>query len=210
MIPRRYLLIGFGLFLGVLCILAMWGNHKQHQGSDFEHQVTIHEGEANAHVNQAQAIPDHAEAIQRAEARAQAAEADLVGSRAEVDRLRRIVAAERRARVSDPAMPGPSHDQPMEPDHRDELLAADAVLITKLETEVKELKGANLELKTAFTDEQKRSAEYKAAWEAERKRALAQQAATDAWKSAVKTSRWQGRMEGFAVGVAVGYLGSRR
>mgnify|MGYP000990923618 CR=1 FL=1 len=38
----------------------------------------------------------------------------------------------------------------------------------------------------------------------------AQAAATAAWKQAVATSRWRGRVEGFAAGVALGYVGGKR
>lgn len=61
-------------------------------------------------------------------------------------------------------------------------------------------------LKLALSDEQKRSEQWRLAYESERKAQAAQQAATEAWKQAVTTSRWRGRVEGFAAGVALGYV----
>ncbi len=91
----------------------------------------------------------------------------------------------------------------MAPDHRDELLAADAVLIAKQDAQIQGLT-------VALTDEQARSEQFRLAFEAERKATAAQQAATEAWKKAVTTSKWMGRAQGFAAGVALGYVGGKR
>lgn len=176
-------LLGLAVLLGGLTALAVWSEHRQaNLGAQAEHAAAVHEGEANAHVSQAQAIPDHSAALAQAQA-------DVAGARAEVERLRRIVAAQRRQRVPDPAGPAEAPAQPVEPDHRDELLAADAVLIARQDAQIQWLKAA-------LADEQKRSEQWRQAFEDERKRALAQEAATEAWRSAVKTSRWTGRAEG--------------
>ena len=74
---------------------------------------------------------------------------------------------------------------------------------------IREQAGQIGALKLALSDEQKRSGEWKAAFESERKARMAQEAATEAWKKAVTTSRWRGRVEGFAAGLALGYVGGK-
>lgn len=192
----RYVALGLGAILLVLASLAGVDSCRKRQGSQAEHQAAVHQGEANAHVQQAQAVPDHAAELAQAKA-------DVAGARAEVERLRRIVAAQRRQGVPDPAGPAAPDPGPVAPDHRDELLAADAVLIAKQDAQIQGLT-------VALTDEQARSEQFRLAFEAERKATAAQQAATVAWKQAVTTSKWRGRIEGFAAGVALGYVGGKR
>lgn len=192
----RYVALGLGAILLVLASLAGVDSCRKRQGSQAEHQAAVHQGEANAHVQQAQAVPDHAAELAQAKT-------DVAGARAEVERLRRIVAAQRRQGVPDPASPAAPDPGPVAPDHRDELLAADAVLIAKQDAQIQGLT-------VALTDEQARSEQFRLAFEAERKATAAQQAATEAWKHAVTTSKWRGRVEGFAAGVALGYVGGKR
>ncbi len=195
MIPRRYLLLGLGAVLAVLASLVGVDSCRRHQGAQGEQQAQQHIQEANAHASQAQAVPDHSEALA-----AEKANTDRAWS--EVRRLRALVASQT------PGVPGPAEGagpavgQPAT-DHRDELLAADRVLI---EAQAGQIAALDLALK----DEQRRSSEWKAAFEAERKATAAQQAATEAWKKAVTTSRWRGRFEGAAVGALLGYLGGKR
>lgn len=192
----RYVALGLGAILLVLASLAGVDSCRKRQGSQAEHQAAVHQGEANAHVQQAQAVPDHAAELAQAKT-------DVAGARAEVERLRRIVAAQRRQGVPDPAGPAAPDPGPVAPDHRDELLAADAVLIAKQDAQIQGLT-------VALTDEQARSEQFRLAFEAERKATAAQQAATEAWKKAVTTSKWMGRAQGFAAGVALGYVGGKR
>lgn len=83
------------------------------------------------------------------------------------------------------------------------MLAADAVLI---EAQAGQIAALGL----ALTDEQRRSEQFRLAYESERKATAAQEAATRAWKQAMTTSKWRGRIEGFAAGAALGYVGGRR
>jgi len=188
----RYAAYGLCALLAVLASLIGVDSCRQRQGWQAEVQAAIHTGEANAHVQQAQAIQDHAAELAQAKT-------DVAGARAEVERLRRIVAAQRRQGVPDPAGPAAPDPGPVAPDHRDELLAADAVLIAKQDAQIQTLT-------VALTDEQARSEQFRLAFEAERKATAAQAAATEAWKKAVTTSKWRGRIEGFAAGVALGYV----
>lgn len=192
----RYVALGLGAILLVLASLAGVDSCRKRQGAQAEVQSAIHQGEANAHVQQAQAVPDHAAELAQAKA-------DVAGARAEVERLRRIVAAQRRQGVPDQAGPAAPDPGPVAPDHRDALLAADAVLIAKQDAQIQGLT-------VALTDEQARSEQFRLAFEAERKATAAQQAATEAWKQAVTTSKWRGRVEGFAAGVALCYVGGKR
>lgn len=169
--------------------------HEEGKGSKNEAQSQQFQGAANADASHAQAIPDHTAEL------AQAAK-DLVGARAEVERLRGLVAAQRRQRVPDPALPDPPKPESVEPDHRDELLAADAILIAKQDADIQKLT-------LALADKTRQADFYQSAFENERKATAAQEAATKAWKEAVTASRWRGRVEGFVAGAALGYVGGR-
>ncbi len=193
---RNPAIYGLALVLAVLAVA--WGVESCHRGAgtEAEHQAAVHEGEANAHVSQAQALPDHTQALAQAQA-------DVDRARAEVARLRKLLAAKPSIPVPDPVGPGSANDAPIPADHRDEVIAAQTILIAAQDGQIKGLK-------LALEDEKSRSGQWQAAFEAERKRALAQEAATEAWKKAVKGSRWTGRIEGFAAGIALGYVGGRR
>ena len=180
----------------ILGSLAGYKSCRKSQGSANEIQSAVHQGEANAHVSQAQAIPEHSEELATAKA-------DVAGARAEVARLKRVLAAQQSVPVSDHEGSDSTDLPPIPPDHRDQVIAAQDVLITKLDGQV-------LTLETSLRDEQARSKQFREAFEAERKATAAQAAATEAWKKAVTASRWQGRIEGFAAGVALGYLGAKR
>jgi hypothetical protein len=192
--PVNYLLAAVVALALLWAALSFMGRREEGQGQAQETQSAIHTGEAQAHVQAAQSIPDHAPALAQAKA-------DSARAWAEVRRLRELVAAQKPG-VPDQGVSGEPAGQPPV-DHRDELLAADAVLI---EAQAGQIAVLGL----ALQDEQHRSAELKAAYEAERKATAAQAAATKAWKDAVTTSRWRGRIEGFAAGAALGYVGGRR
>ena len=187
-------MVGLALVIGGLGALAGLDSCRKHQGASQETQSAIHQGEANAHAGQAQAVPDHSQALA-------SAEADSARAWAEVRRLRRIVGAPLPA-LPDPAVPAQAGGDGTADLRAEQLLAADRELI---DAQDRQIQG----LKLALADEQKRSAEWQAAFEAERKATAAQSAATEAWKKAVVTSRWRGRVEGFAVGLASGYAAGR-
>lgn len=178
--------------------LIAWGMDHYHQalGNKDQQQAQEFKGEANALQKQAQQAPDHAQELA-------AAKADVAGARAEVARLRAVVEAERRSRVPDPAGPAAPEPAVVVPDHRDEFLAADAVLIAKQDADIQKLT-------TALADKTAEADTWHKAHDLREKQAMAQEAATDAWKKAVTESRWRGRVEGFAAGVALGFVGGRR
>jgi hypothetical protein len=189
--------------LGALAVglLIWWGvatamdAYHQHQGAAQEQVSHQQDQEAQSHANIAQQIPDHAADLA-------AAQADVDRARAEVARLRKILASKPSVPVSDPVNPNPPLAPSVAPDHRDETIAALDVLVRAQDSQI-------AGLKLALTDEQKRSSEWRAAYQHEQQARLAQEAATNAWKASIKESRWRGRIEGFALGTALGYVGGK-
>ena len=190
--------IGAGLAAG---LLIWWGvafgldTYHQHQGAQNQAQANHHDQEAQAHVNQAQSVPDHSQELAKAQA-------DVDRARAEVARLKRLLATKPLIPIPDSVTPNPSHDASVASDNRDQVIAAQDVLIKAQDTQI-------TGLKLALSDEQKRSYHWESAYNDEHKAFMAQQAATEAWKKAVKESRWTGRIEGFAAGIALGYAGGK-
>ena len=196
MTPKlRHILAGLALAL-----LAFYGvatgldSCHRRQGTQGEQTSQIQHQEAQSHAQAAQAIPYHSQALAKAQA-------DADRARAEVRRLRKLLDAQAPG-VHDPDSAGDAGAVPIAPDHRDELLVAQDALIKAQDTQIQGLK-------LALTDEQARSGEWQQAYQHEQQARLAQEAATNAWKSAVKESRWRGRIEGFAAGVALGYAGGK-
>lgn len=172
--------------------------HKR-RGAVAETIAHIAEGEANAH----QSAAGRSDArLPEIEARLAEATAGMAGARAEVARLRKALA------TRPEAVPGPdgaptAPDESLAADPRDALIASQDVLIASQDAVITE-QARKIAVLQVSRDEWKNTAE------ARERQALAQEAATRAWKSAVTTSRWRGRVEGFAAGAALGYLGGRR
>ncbi len=193
---RRFLYILAGIAAALLIawtVLAGLGAHHAAQGTQAEQQAHQQHQEAQTHAQAAQAIPDHTAAIQAAETRAKASEAKAVKLRRERDELLARLAAQ---------PPGP-------PDLRDEVIAKDKEVIGALVVENTDLKAQVGTLKLALADRTTQYEEMTKAYQHEQAARLAQEAATNAWKSAVKESRWRGRIEGFAMGVGLGYAGGK-
>ena len=189
--------------LGALAagLLIWWGiataldAYHRHQGAQQETVSHQQDQEAQSHANQAQQIPDHAADLAKAQA-------DVDRARAEVARLRRQLAAKPSVSIPVPAGPGPADDAAAHPDNRDQIIASQDVLIQTQDTQIQGLK-------LALSDRTRQYDEMTLAYQHEQQARLAQEAATNAWKSAVKESRWRGRIEGFAAGVALGYAGGK-
>lgn len=180
------LLIAWAVFAGLGAHHAAHGA-QQEQVSHQQHQ------EAQTHAQTAQAIPDHTAAIQAAEARAKASEAKAGKLQRERNELLARLAAH----------------PPAPPDLRDEVIAKDKEVIGALVVENTDLKSQVGTLKLALTDRTTQYEEMTKAYQHEQAARLAQEAATNAWKSAVKESRWRGRIEGFAAGVGLGYASGK-
>jgi hypothetical protein len=195
----RHALYGLCALLAVLTLAWGLGEWQQGRGHAGEIQSAIHQGEATTHANQAQAIPDHAAEVQALRDRADATQASLDRARAALARAEQKLAAKPVLPVPDPAGAGGANLPAVPADHRDEVIAAQKVLIQAQDVRIGalDLQVAGLEL--AYSDEQRRSAEWQAAYEDQRKATAAQEAATRAWKDAVGTSRNRGRAEGAIV-----------
>jgi len=191
----RYAIYGLCALLAILAGLSGVDSCRRSQGHGSEIQSAIHQGEAQTHAQAAESVPDHSQALA-------SAAADSARAWAEVRRLRKIVGTPLPA-LPDSAVPPQAGGDPAVDLRTQQLLAADRELIDAQDRQIQALT-------LALTDEQRRSAEFREAYEAERKATAAQAAATKSWKEAVTTSRWRGRIEGFAAGVALGYVGGRR
>lgn len=192
-----YSFIGLGLILAALASLAGVDSCRKKQGSNAQTQANVAKGEANAHQTQAQTSDAVAANLQ---AQLMAKETALGRLTAERGALLKRLESERQARL-DAESAHPAAVEPI-PDVRDALIAKDAEVIEAQGKEIAGLKDLTSQLVISRD-------QWKATAEARERQALAQQAATDAWKKAVTTSRWRGRIEGFAVGMASGYVAGR-
>jgi hypothetical protein len=194
----RYAIYGLCALLAILAGLSGVDSCRRAQGSAAEVQSAIHQGEATTHAQTAESLPNHT-------AELASAKADSARAWAEVRRLRKAVDAASSV-VPDPVVPPQAGGEGAVDLRTQQLLAADRELI---EAQDRQIKGLEL----ALADEQARSEQFRLAYEAERKATAAQAVATKAWKDAVTTSRWKGRVEGFAAGfaagVASGFVGGR-
>ena len=103
-----------------------------------------------------------------------------------------------------PGVPGPARPDPPLLTRWliiETLLVAQGELIDKLQAQV----GG---LKVALDDEKRQSEQWRRRSGLSARPRPRGAAATAAWKQAVATSRWRGRVEGFAAGVALGYVGA--
>ena len=196
--------VGFGL-LGFLA----FGVDSCHNtsGTQEERNANIASGEANAHQTQAQASDA---LVSDLKAKLEGQKADLGRIASERDALLRKLAAKPKPNAN-PAGSGVAPTDPMGDDrpalidHISELtvlIAKDAEVI-ETQNQVINSQSGVIQVLTASRDEWRQTAEFR------EKQALAQEAATRAWKKSVTSSRWQGRLEGFAVGVALGYVGGK-
>lgn len=194
------IVLAFGL-VGLLAFITEGCEKKR--GTQNEVTAHIAEGEANAHQSQANASDAKVSDLQ---AKVDSQAKELGRLNAERDALLKRLAAK--------PLPNPNHADPIPGtdlvdaleiavSERDEVIAKDAQVIEafKADSVVKD------SLITAIA---KSRDEWKATAEARERQAIAQKAATDAWKKAVVASKWEGRVQGFAAGIAVGFLGGRR
>jgi hypothetical protein len=193
--------------LGALAagLLIWWGvasaldAYHQHQGTQAETQAHILSGESNAHQTIAQSSDAK---IPNLQAKVDNQAAALGRLTAERDALLRKLAAQVPTVPSGPDSASPIPTPASVPDVRDSVIAKDAEVIASQSKQIQDQQAVIVAL-TGSRDEWKATAELR------ERQALAQEAATNAWKSAVKESRWRGRIEGFAAGVAIGYAGGK-
>lgn len=174
-------------------------HRRKAEGS--EAQAQQHIQEAQTHAQAAESIPDHSQ--------------ELVRLSAEVARLR---AQANRSKVGvKPVVPSPVQPIPTDAVVGQGLEGDGRNLVGRLQSHITDLEALNeaqagqiAALDLALRDEQRRSSEWEQAFRHERDARMAQEAATSAWKKAVTTSKWRGRAEGFAAGIALGFAGGRR
>jgi chromosome segregation ATPase len=189
----------YAIGAAVLGLLIWWGVVKgmaayhSHKGSSQETISHNEDASANSHATAAQAIPDHVAELQAAEDRAKASEAKAARLLRERDELLAKLAAK----------PVPSTATADEVAARDAVIAKDKEVIEALQVSNADLSSQVGTLKVALSDKTLQYQEMYQAFQHEQKARLAQQAATDAWRSAVKEARTQGRLEG---GGAVGTI----
>jgi hypothetical protein len=194
-----YALLGLAAVAAILAALSGVGAWQEGRGHAGEIQSAIHQGEAQAHATTAQSVPNHAAEVQALRDRADATQAGLDRARSEVARLRKLLAPKPGVPVPDPAGAGDPDIPPVAADHRDEVIAAQSVLIQAQDVRIGALEAQVTGLETAYSDEQARSEQFRLAYESERKATAAQAVATKAWKDAVGISRNRGRAEGAIV-----------
>lgn len=181
---NKALMAAIGGSLVIYGAFWAWGLHRENQTT---HQSTIaseSHGEAIAHAHQAQAIdPKIADAAKAIKDKDQT-----------IKRLRAELAEMRKPALPDTPDPSPV-DLASVVVKQDELIQAQGTQIQALEVQVLNL--------TTSRDH------WKGAYEAESRARISEGLAKDAALSNAKAQRWQGRLEGFAVGFAGGYVAGR-
>ena len=171
---------------------------RKKQATNAQTQADIAKGEADAH--QAQAKDSDAK-VADLQAKVASHEADLGRLTEERNALLRKLATKPKPNV-DPTVPVDPIPDPLG-DVRDEIIAKDAQVIEGQGFVIQSQKIEIIQL-TESRDQWKSAAEFR------EKQALAQEAASKAWAKAVTSSRWRGRVEGFAAGAVIGFLGAKR
>ena len=171
-----------GLLLA--CGLGYYSGHKNQQIDKALQQSQELKGRVNALQEQARIAVDQADAAAKTaaqhEATAQALKAKL---------------AQLRAVPADPGVSGPVGVVDSAGDLRDQIIAAQDSQIAAQKDEIKGLRAAlDAKDRALITSEQ---------------RARGLELALEAQRHASKSQRWLGRIEGVAVGIAIGYVGGK-
>lgn len=182
----RESLIGLLLVIGVLAgaVMTIDSCHRK-EGQAQGVNVAQHEGAAVVHQTNAT----------EADAQIPALKKQLQAEKGNVDRLKAELESLKH-KEPEPHDCKPSPDTLAVIAKQDEIICAQDKQIKVLESEVVVL--------TKARDEWKQTAEERL------KQSQAQEAATAAWKAAVSTSTTKGRIQGFAVGLVLGYIGGKK
>ena len=153
-------------------------------------EASTHEAEAKAKDAQ---IPD-------LQAKLNTAKADL--DRVSAQRNALLLQLSQQTSGGHVALPDTAPEPTHAPDVRDEVIAKDAEVIAAQKNVISQQDTQILVL-TGSRDQ------WKAAYESEKRANVGLQISLDAQKTVSKSSKWLGRIEGFAIGFGVGYLGGR-
>lgn len=166
-----------------------------------ETQSNVDHGQALAHAQQAKASDLVAADLQ---AKVDKQTVALVRLLAERDALLRKLAAKVPAvpSSSDPASPSLPSMASL-PDVRDSVIAKDAEVI---DAQAQVIQGQTAEITNLVVSRD----QWKSAYDAESRRATGLEIALEAQKHVSASGKWIGRLQGFAVGIGVGYLGAKR
>ena len=205
MTPRlSHILIGAALVIGLFGAVAFGVSHFAGKiESKAKTQSKVDEGKAQAHAEQAKA----------SDAAAQNLKAELDATKADLDRLtaergallRKLATAKQNSgNQSIPpasAVAPPVAAVPVD-DGRDAVIAKDAEVI---ESQARVIKGYEASTSQLVISRD----QWKAAYDAEARRAAGLEIALAAQKTVSRSDKWIGRLQGFAIGIGVGYAGGR-
>jgi small-conductance mechanosensitive channel len=184
-------------FLAFTLLVLVWTGFAVRSCSA-RHQAAQQEAQADQHHEQAiQQAAQGGVHDQVAQAQADKATQDALA----VARLRAELARLRARPVQPPPTPGAPDPVDVAPPPDPVLAQADA-LIAAQDQQIQD-QAAEIHTLTLARDS------WKAAYEDEAKAAAAQRIAMEAQAAAIRSSRWQGRIEGFLVGVGAGYVGGK-
>ena len=172
------------LVVAVAAGLGYYSGHKNEQIDKALQQSQELKGKIGALQEQARVAVDQADAAAKTAAQHEATAQAL---KSKLAQLRAVPAA--------PGVPGPVGVVDPAGDLRDQIIAAQDSQIAAQKLEITELRAAlDLKDRALVTSEQ---------------RARGLELALEAQKHASKSQRWLGRIEGVAVGIAIGYVGGK-
>ena len=188
--------VACGVAVGLLA--SAWGIGYLQGARSGEAKATQAEQQAQEHKGRADA---QAEAARKADALQAQAQADKAKADAEAARLRAKLARSMAAEPAGNPVHGPGLHSPVDPPDvvdslKDALISAQEAQIAARDREI-------VVLTTSRDD-------WKAAHEDRQREAVALRLALDGQKAAVNGALWRGRVQGFAVGIASGYLAGRK
>lgn len=191
--------------LGLAAALLIWWGIASLLDAHHQHQGTQQEQVSQAQHQEAQT---HAQAAQAQDAQIPALQATIQSQQVTVAQLKRELATLKSHLAAHDAQPGVV--APVVPGDHPGGPAPDLVAVVAKQDQIIQAQGAQIDQQAALIKSLTASRdEWQAAFQHEQAARLAQEAATRAWKQSVKESRWRGRIEGFAAGVALGYAGGK-
>jgi hypothetical protein len=186
LVTIKWIGVGGMILIGAWATLHFMGAHESRVSAKAEAASIVQQQAAT------QSAAQGAANVQAAQVQASTVQQD--DAQVAKDRLRVHV------RVSTPPTPGAPNPQPVvQPDPVD---GAKDQLIADLTKQIADQQSLIATLNLAVTH-------YRAAYEDEVKASNLKQIALEAQIAANKSSKWMGRIQGFAIGAAIGYAGGK-